>query len=57
MGSAFNEGEHGKKNVIIQELIYQGVFKVGEKQLYQLSLRELETAYHEVLREHEDEDK
>ncbi|PYZ96419.1 Fur-regulated basic protein FbpA [Alteribacter lacisalsi] len=43
--------ENGKKNVMIQQLIYQGVYKVKDRQLYQLSTHELETVYNSVFHE------
>jgi hypothetical protein len=37
-----------KKNSIIDSLIHLGIYKKGNKQLYELTLRELETEYHIV---------
>ncbi|MFE0565911.1 hypothetical protein BTA37_29090 [Priestia megaterium] len=34
-----------KKNSIIDSLIYLGIYKKGNKQLYELTLHELETEY------------
>ncbi|MFP7736470.1 Fur-regulated basic protein FbpA [Priestia aryabhattai] len=34
-----------KKNLIIDSLIHLGIYKKGNKQLYELSLHELETEY------------
>ncbi|MDD9784534.1 Fur-regulated basic protein FbpA [Priestia megaterium] len=34
-----------KKNLIIDSLIHLGIYKKGNKQLYELTLQELETEY------------
>jgi len=34
-----------KKNLIIDSLIHLGIYKKGNKQLYELTLHELETEY------------
>jgi len=37
-----------KKTSIIDSLIHLGIYKKGNKQLYELTLHELETEYHIV---------
>jgi hypothetical protein len=37
-----------KKNSIIDSLIHLGIYKKGNKQLYELTLHELEKEYHIV---------
>ena len=41
-------GYAGPKNSIIDSLIYLGIYKKGNKQLYELTLHELEKEYHIV---------
>lgn len=40
--------DEDKKELIIEKLLDKGIYKAGNQQLYELSLRELEAAYRHI---------
>lgn len=48
MSGILTAPEEDKKELLIEKLLDKGIYKAGKQQLYELSLRELETAYRHV---------
>lgn len=45
MGKIFQEAIHNRRNELINKLIVHNIFKKGDKQLFELTLQELEDEY------------
>lgn len=45
MGKILQESIHNRKNELINKLIVHNIFKKGDKQLFELTLQELEDEY------------
>ncbi|MGG3912848.1 Fur-regulated basic protein FbpA [Rossellomorea vietnamensis] len=51
MGEVFQEAINKRRNDLINKLIVHNIFKKGDKQLFELTLRELEKEYHYIQKE------
>ncbi|PFG06429.1 Fur-regulated basic protein FbpA [Bacillus sp. es.034] len=51
MGDNLHEANNKRRNELINKLIVHNVFKKGNKQLFELTLRELEDEYHYIQKE------
>jgi len=45
MGEILQEAIHNRRNELINKLIVHNIFKKGDKQLFELTLQELENEY------------
>ncbi|MHA7138866.1 Fur-regulated basic protein FbpA [Rossellomorea arthrocnemi] len=51
MGEILQEAIHNRRNELINKLIVHNIFKKGDKQLFELTLQELEDEYKYLQRE------
>jgi Fur-regulated basic protein A len=51
MGKILQEAINNRRNELINKLIVHNIFKKGDKQLFELTLRELEDEYHYIQNE------
>ncbi|MCR8847499.1 Fur-regulated basic protein FbpA [Rossellomorea sp. SC111] len=51
MGEVFQEAPNKRRNELINKLIVHNIFKKGDKQLFELTLKELENEYYYIQKE------